>query len=100
MLSNSAADGMDSRTVRTRRRLEARGSRAPGRVAPRPASDDSLGHRRDESAEVARYIADMTAQLASMARVAGLGLLAYFLSMANAESEANARGGGREPPLP
>ena len=37
---------------------------------------------------VAGYIADMTAQLESMATAAGLDLLAYFLAMARAESEA------------
>ncbi len=40
---------------------------------------------------VARYIADMTAQLESMATAAGLDLLAYFLAMARAESEAASR---------
>lgn len=39
---------------------------------------------------VAGYIADMTAQLESMATAAGLGLLAYFLAMAHAESETAA----------
>jgi len=42
---------------------------------------------------VAGYIADMTAQLESMATVAGLDLLAYFLAMARAESEAASRDG-------
>jgi hypothetical protein len=41
---------------------------------------------------VARYIADMTAQLEAMATSARLGLLAYFLAMARAESETSARG--------
>ncbi len=40
---------------------------------------------------VALYIADMTAQLESMATAAGLDLLAYFLAMARAESEAASR---------
>ncbi len=79
---------MNTRAIRTRRKREGRGSPPPGRVALRePALDDPA----DPAAEVARYIADMTAQLASMARAAKLDLLAYFLSMANAESEANAR---------
>ena len=42
---------------------------------------------------VALYIADMTAQLESMATAAGLDLLAYFLAMARAESEAASREG-------
>ncbi|MGO8801107.1 MAG: hypothetical protein ACLQJL_18715 [Roseiarcus sp.] len=47
---------------------------------------------------MARYIADMTAQLASMAHAARLDLLVYFLNMANAESETHARKpGDREP---
>ena len=37
---------------------------------------------------VAGYIADMTAQLESMATAAHLDLLAYFLAMARAEGEA------------
>ena len=41
--------------------------------------------------EVARYIADMTIQLASMASGARLDLLAYFLNMAHAESIVVAR---------
>jgi hypothetical protein len=40
---------------------------------------------------VAGNIADMTAQLESMAMAAGLDLLAYFLAMARAESEAAAQ---------
>jgi hypothetical protein len=41
---------------------------------------------------VASYIADMTAQLGSMATAAGLDLVAYLLAMARAESEAASRG--------
>jgi hypothetical protein len=55
------------------------------------------GEPLDSSVDVARYIADMTAQLASMARAAKLDLLAYFLNMANAESESIARGGDSAP---
>ncbi|MGA2494452.1 MAG: hypothetical protein ABSF67_16150 [Roseiarcus sp.] len=40
---------------------------------------------------VAGYIADMAAQLESMATAAGLNLLAYFLAMARAEGEAASR---------
>ena len=42
---------------------------------------------------IAAYIADMTAQLDSMATAAGLDLLAYFLAMARAEGEAASRAG-------
>ena len=52
--------------------------------------------RRADEAAVARYIADMAAQLESMAASARLDLLAYFLAMARAESEASA---GGAPPL-
>ncbi len=37
--------------------------------------------------DIARYIADMTAQLESMAAAARFDMLAYFLGMAKAESE-------------
>jgi hypothetical protein len=55
-----------------------------------PASGDA-----PPSDDVARYIADMTIQLASMASGAKLELLAYFLNMAHAESVAIAR----QPPI-
>jgi hypothetical protein len=47
-----------------------------------------------EAREVARFIADMTGQMEKMAGAAGLDLLAYFLAMARAESDAVSRGGG------
>jgi len=50
-----------------------------------------------EAAAVARYIADMAAQLETMAIVARLDLLAYFLAMARAEGETSARGSPAEP---
>jgi hypothetical protein len=80
---------MNRRAIRARRKREGRGLPPPGRVAsPAPPS----GEAEDPEIDVARYIAEMTAQLASMARAAKLDLLAYFLSMAHAESEGNARG--------
>ncbi len=51
----------------------------------------SLDQTASRGAEVARYIADMTGQLESMAIAANLDLLAYFLAMARAESESSAR---------
>ncbi len=45
---------------------------------------------------VARYLADMTAQLESMAGAARLELLAYLLAMARAEAENLARTPPRE----
>ena len=80
---------MNRRAIRARRKHQGRGSRPPGSVALR---EPDLDAPADAAADVARYIADMTAQMASMARAARLDLLAYFLSTANAESEANARG--------
>ena len=48
--------------------------------------------RRDERADaVARYLADMTGQLESMARAANLELLAYLLAMARTEAEELSR---------
>ena len=45
--------------------------------------------RRAEGSEaIARYLADMTGQLESMARAADLDLLAYLLAMARAEADA------------
>jgi len=44
-----------------------------------------------EAIAVARYIADMSGQLESMASAAHLDLLAYFLAMARAEGEASVR---------
>lgn len=51
------------------------------RLKPKPAPEMSAA----ASEKVARYIADMTVQLASMASSANLELLAYFLKMAHAE---------------
>jgi len=53
---------------------------APRREWPKSAGADAPA--------VASYVADMTAQLESMATAAGLDLVAYFLAMARAESEA------------
>jgi hypothetical protein len=45
--------------------------------------------RRPEGSEaVARYLADMTGQLESMARAADLDLLAYLLAMARSEADS------------
>jgi hypothetical protein len=66
----------------------------------RRAGEQAFALRREsptsggaDAPAVAGYIADMTAQLESMATVAGLDLLAYFLAMARAESEAASRDG-------
>jgi hypothetical protein len=78
--------GDNSTTSRSigRRANPAPYSQAPGLVAPESGETAP-------SDEVARYIADMTIQLASMASSAKLDLLAYFLKMAHAESIAVTR---------
>lgn len=57
----------------------------------RPPRRDNLIVDVPAASAVAGYIADMTAQLESMATAAGLDLLAYFLAMARAESESASR---------
>jgi hypothetical protein len=80
---------MSDRGVATRR-LDARRRVVKQAHAPRRERPT----RGDVGAPaVALYIADMTAQLESMATAAGLDLLAYFLAMARAESEAASRDG-------
>ena len=65
--------------------------RHPVERAPAPLRG---GHAQSDAGApaTAGYIADMTAQLESMAAATGLELLAYFLAMARAEGEAAARG--------
>jgi hypothetical protein len=70
-----------------RRRIERR--ETSRRATPRPYAQ--AAEAADETAEVARYIADMTAQLESMATAARLDLLGYFLAMARMEADAQAR---------
>jgi len=84
---------MNTRAIRPRRKREGRVSPASVRAKGAPRRGEPV----DSSVDVARYIADMTAQLASMARAAKLDLLAYFLNMANAESESIARGSDSAP---
>ena len=45
----------------------------------------------DSAAEIARYIAQLTAEMAGMAGAARLEMLAYFLSLARTEAETAAR---------
>lgn len=44
-----------------------------------------------ETHDVALYVADMAAQLETMAQAAGLDLVAYFLSMARIECDGHVR---------
>ena len=60
-------------------------------MGERKRSDrDSKPDEDASSRAVARYLADMTAQLESMARDSKLELLAYLLAMARAEAESAA----------
>ena len=70
--------GKATPTVRNSQLSERRGSGG----GPKAGSEDDGGRA------VARYLADMTGQLESMARAAKLELLAYLLAMARAEAEA------------
>ncbi len=74
--------------TRARRKSDGRSPQSRGRVGQK---EPALEAPSDPAADVARYVAEMTAQMASMARAAKLDLLAYFLNMANAEAEAHAR---------
>jgi hypothetical protein len=72
---------------------------APRRGRPKSESGtrrETLGEPIDAAAEVARYIADMTTQLASMARAANLDMVFFFLEMAHTEAEAASRKVGDE----
>ena len=50
----------------------------------------------DDSASLAAYIADMTAELAGLAGNARLPMLAYFLNLARVEAQIYAREYARE----
>jgi hypothetical protein len=51
-----------------------------------------------QSRATAEYLSDLLTQLESMARVAGLDLLSYLLSMARVEAETNSRAGPQRRP--
>jgi len=79
-----AMDGFSRRTEGSKQ------VRRRSRSAPAvSAGDAGSGHAQEVA--VARYIADMTAELEAMAKAAHLDLVAYFLAMARAESETAAR---------
>ena len=59
-----------------------------------PGDRGVFARQNDGTEAIARYLADMTDQLESMARAANLELLAYLLAMARAEAESL----GRKPP--
>jgi hypothetical protein len=72
---------------RTRKRGDGRAGKSAPTRSPRRADDPSYEAVAREALDVARYITDMTAQLEAVAIAARLDRLAYFLAMANAESE-------------
>ena|SRR5271166_5470085 len=59
---------------------------APATVRKR-VDDPSRGLVSRKSLDVARYVADMSAQLEAMALAADLDLLGYFMGMARAEAD-------------
>lgn len=65
---------------------------------PRRKEESPEAPAGPDAVDVARYVADMTAQLEAMASSARLDLLAYFLGMAKAESELFARTNPAEGP--
>jgi hypothetical protein len=73
-----------------RRRRAARphaGPRSPGAAGSSSFCELAGGEATGEALEIARYVADMAAQLQTMSEAADLDLLAYFLGMARAEAE-------------
>jgi hypothetical protein len=66
----------------------------PARYTQMPGPDRLDAGDGSPAEDVARYIADMTLQLGSMASGAKLDLLAYFLNMAHAECVATMRQAG------
>jgi hypothetical protein len=58
------------------------------------------GEATREALDIARYVADMTAQLEAMSAAVDLDLLAYFLAMAKAEAELFLRTNPEATPTP
>ncbi len=57
-----------------------------------------VANETENPAETAQYIAQLTAELATMAAAARLDTLAYLLAMARVEAEISARAGGLDTP--
>ncbi len=75
--------GFPRRKRQAPRRTVARGLTATSG----PQSESAPGEAAREAFDIARYVADITAQLEAMAAAADLDLLTYFLGMARAEAE-------------
>jgi hypothetical protein len=56
-----------------------------------PQASDMTAGNADESASMVSYIADMSAELASLAGSCNQPMLAYFLNLARVEAELRAR---------
>ena len=85
---------------RRNRAAQARAAReAPTTVRGR-VDDPSRGLVSRKSLDVARYVADMSAQLEAMALAADLDLLGYFMGMARAEADLFVRTNAQAGPEP
>ncbi len=65
-----------------------------------PYRDPLGGRTTREALDVARYVADMAAQLETMSAAVDLDLAAYFLSMARVEAERSLLATVEEEPTP
>lgn len=63
------------------------GARSKASVAGTRSLAAARRERREKEAEIARYIAGMTGELAAMATGARLDMIAWFLSLARLEAE-------------
>jgi hypothetical protein len=92
MLKKSKGDASDSAALASNAPSPQQALRAPTPAEQDFSYDDDDGELEIDSAEdTARYIADMIASLAYIAREARLDLLTYLLDMARVEAEMQAR---------
>jgi hypothetical protein len=59
--------------------------------SPKAQDPESFRPANAETASLAAYVADMSAELATLAQRAGLQMLAQFLSLARVEAEIRSR---------
>jgi hypothetical protein len=86
VVSHHRTSGLDGFPRRRRAANQRTGGHAPIAASTRlrkPSAAEATG----EALDIARYVADMAAQLEAMSAAVDLDLLAYFLSMAKAEAE-------------
>lgn len=60
-------------------------------------TEADLATGSDDTASLAAYIADMSAELANLAGRGGMPMLAYFLNLSRVEAETRARELGGQP---